>query len=272
MTLVLNAAHSEFDGSTARSTALATAAALLALTAPTLIALAADGRTLNGAPIWLKPLHFQLALAVQFGTLVLLMPLLSHRWATSRMVGWSISAAGLAALLEIAYIMTQAARGRASHFNVATPLEAALYPLAGVGSLVLVSSTLLFGVALWRSPAGPGSRGLHHGAVLGLIGGSLMTLVAAGYMSAGHSHLVGGPQTDAFGLPFLGWSTKSGDLRVPHFFATHAMQALPLAGLIADRLVGPRMTWLAPALAAVYFAGVIGLFAETLLGIPFLAI
>ena len=113
---------------------------------------------------------------------------------------------------------------------------------------------------------------LHRGAALGLLLGSVATLLVAGFMAAGHSHLVGGPRTDAFGLPFLGWATRGGDLRVPHFFATHAMQALPLAGLLADRAGLARERWLLPLVAANYFAGVMALFVEALLGIPFLAL
>ena len=69
---------------------------------------------------------------------------------------------------------------------------------------------------------------------------------------------------------FFGWSTTGGDLRVPHFFATHAMQALPLAGWLADRVWPARaraLVWLA---APAYSAVVIATFVQARAGIPFL--
>ncbi len=251
----------------ARTTAIATAGALLAFLPATVAAALADDRLLNGASLWLKPMHFELALAIQSITLALLIPLLSQPWQLSRTVRWTVTAASLASILELFYIVLQAARGRASHFNDATPLETALYAVMGIGSLAIVAGAAVVGYALWRSPSGAGTLHLRTGAVLGLIFGTAATLVLAGYMSSLHGHLVGGPQTDAFGLPFLGWATRGGDLRVPHFFATHAMQALPIAGLAADRL-GLRVAWLMPVAAAVYFAGVLALFAQALVGLP----
>ncbi len=44
-------------------------------------------------------------------------------------------------------------------------------------------------------------------------------------------------RNNAEGLPITGWSTTGGDLRVPHFLATHLMQALPMAGWLADRVL-----------------------------------
>ncbi len=251
-----------------RSTPVAVTSAMLALLLPTVLASGMDERTLNGANLWLKPIHFEFALAINFATLALLLPMLSPAWQTSRALRWSLQAAGFSALLEIFWILSEAALGRASHFNVATPLEVLLYPLAGIGSLLIVWSSGVFGYALWRSPLRPGANHLRRGAAIGLILGSVVTVVVAGFMSAGHSHLVGGPQTDAFGLPFLGWATRGGDLRVPHFFATHAIQALPIAGLLADRLIGTRATWLMPMVATVYFSAVFGLFVQALMGIP----
>ena len=64
---------------------------------------------------------------------------------------------------------------------------------------------------------------------------------------------VGGLRTDATGLPIFGWSTTGGDLRVPHFSATHRLQVLPLVGWIADRSrrkAARRWVWLALIAAA----------------------
>jgi hypothetical protein len=260
------------DTAALRTITVATTALLLALLPPTVLALAIDPRTLNGARLWLKPMHFELALAINFITLALLLPLLPETWRTSRVLRWPILAAGVSAVLEILWIGGEAAFGRGSHFNVATPLEAVLYPLAGIGSLFIALGSGVFGYALLRSPVQPGSAHLHRGAALGILLGSIVTVIVAGYMSSLQGHLVGGPQTDAFGLPFLGWATRGGDLRVPHFFATHAMQALPVAGLLADRMGMTRASWLMPVLAVLCFAAVFGLFAQALLGIPFISL
>ncbi len=64
----------------------------------------------------------------------------------------------------------------------------------------------------------------------------LTTAPLASGAIAGPGHWVGGPRSDATGLPLFGWSTTGGDLRVPHFFAVHLLQALPITGWLADRL------------------------------------
>ena len=229
-----------------------------------------DDRQLNGVNLWIKPLHFQLSLALYYATLALLAPLLSPAWRQSRQARWSMLAAATAGLGEIAYITLQAARGRHSHFNTSTSLEAALYPIMGLGAVTLVAVTFIWGLALVRQNTKEAPSGLRSGAALGLILGSVATLLIAGYMSAGDGHWVGGLRSDAGGLPLVGWSTTGGDLRAPHFFATHAMQALPLAGLAAD--------WASPALAQryvlaatmIWLALIVASLAQAWLGLPLL--
>jgi hypothetical protein len=61
--------------------------------------------------------------------------------------------------------------------------------------------------------------------ILGSIEGALMIINGA--------HTIGAPDGGP-GLPFVNWSTSSGDLRVVHFFGIHALQVLPLLGFITN--------------------------------------
>lgn len=80
--------------------------------------------------------------------------------------------------------------------------------------------------------AHPDTTRLPAGLVIGLAGmavGFLMTSPTPEQLHDFHgiagAHAVGAPD-DGPGLPFLGWSTIGGDLRVPHFVGMHALQAL----------------------------------------------
>jgi hypothetical protein len=106
--------------------------------------------------------------------------------------------------------------------------------------------------------------------------GSVATVIVTGTMSAGivdgPGHWVRGVHSDANGLPFFGWSMTGGDLRAPHFFATHSMQALPVVGWVADRAMRGRATQLVWAAASLWSALVVGTFAMALAGKPFLSL
>ena len=254
-----------------QTVALGTAGIMLAFLLPTIIASLIDTHTLNGANLWLKPMHFELSLILHFFALAWLLPLVSDAWLRARTLRVSMQVAALSSVIEIVYILMQAARGEASHFNNSTPAAALLYALMGIGAVTIIVGSGIQGQAIWRSCENEGQKQVRRGAAFGLLFGSIATFVVAGYMGGQQSHLIDGPQSDAFGLPFLGWATRGGDLRVPHFFATHAMQALPIAGLFADR-IGLKQRWVMPAAAVCYFAGVLALFVQALQGLPFIAI
>lgn len=236
----------------------------------TLGAFVIDPRVLNDIAVWIKPLKFQAALALHFVTLVLLAPLLSE--ARRRASGFRtiVGVSTAAGLFEIGYIMLQAARGRASHFNDETVLETVMYALMGVGAVILVVAPLFMGLWLWRDH-GRGLRDdpLRLGTTLGLVLSAVATLIVAGYMSASGSHSVGTLASDAGGLPVFGWSREAGDLRVAHFFATHGMQMLPLLGY-ALRNRGTLGSLGVVAGTAMWLLFTASVFLQALQGQPFL--
>ena len=262
--------NQEFNAadSPARTAATASTGVLLVLMIPALIASGIDPRLFNGANLWAKPFHFLLAMSIHLATLIVFIPLLKPEWHGARPIRWATLAASVSAVLEVAFLSFQAARGRASHFNDTTPIEAAAYGVMGIGSLLLVLSSAILGWAVLRHARADIGPGLKAGVAVGLLLGSAATVITAGYMSALPGHLIGGPLTDAFGLPVLGWATRGGDLRVPHFFATHAMQALPIAGLILDRIGMSGVRWMMPTIALAYFTLVAALFRQALMGLP----
>ena len=259
----------------ARAIAWAGAALLVGLALPSTLALPFDDRTLFGASVWDKPLRFDLALGLHLFTLWALLQMLSPSRLASALMRRTLLICTVCAVLEALYITLQAARGRASHFNVQTALEQFLYYGAmGPGAVLIVATTFIVGWQLWRHADPASSPGLRSGAALGLMLGSVATMLVVSPLSAGLidglGHWVGGVHSDTTGMPVFGWSRTGGDLRVPHFFAVHLMQALPLAGWFADRAGSRRpRVWVYGA-AGIGVLVVAATFWQAIAGRPFL--
>lgn len=242
---------------------------LLMMMLPITVAMMLDTRTLNGIDVWIKPLKFQASLVLHLATVALFL-----RFLPPRLRGGAVGAA-LAWLLivpaafEAGYITLQAGRGSASHFNVSAPLYETLYMLMGVGAVSLVAvAALTGGLVLWAGD--PRLRPPLRLAIgLGLMLGGVLGGVSGGLMSVDDGHWVGGVRSDTRGLPIVGWSTSGGDLRVPHFFGLHLMQALPIVGWLARNRSDGRLLVVAAAMLG------IGITIATLLqataGRPFLS-
>jgi hypothetical protein len=221
----------------------ATVTALLALLAASIVSYAVDRRVLDGESIWAKPIRFELALALHFATLALVVGRLGEPWRWGTFLRWIALASIACTAFEMAYIVAQAARQKASHFNLATPLLTFLYALMAAGAVVITLSAAAVGVAAIMDPdadLGPATRA---GVAIGLIIGAILTLVVAFRMGGALAHHVGREPPGAPRMPLAGWSLSVGDRRAPHFFATHLMQAGPLAGVAADRVLsrGPAI-------------------------------
>jgi len=168
------------------------------------------------------------------------------------------------------WIGAAAALATASHFNEA-PIWAALYSLMGFAAIVLTSASTTLAWAIHRHPAGDISPALRTGLVWGLALTLPLTQITAGTLSGMGSHWVGGTPSDAGGLGLLGWSRDGGDLRVAHFFATHALHIVPLAALVCAKLFGRDARAPVHIAALAYIGWVAATFLQALRGQPFLA-
>jgi hypothetical protein len=223
-----------------------------------------DTRTVNDINVWIKPNKFNTSLLMQLLTVLWLWQLAEPAMRVTKFAVRLMATLAISGLIEIFYIAFQSARGRASHFNSQTAWEAFMYSgVMGTAAVVLVVTTSIAGYWIWKhaSTEARQHQGMFWGAVMGLFLGGMATLLTASALAsgqiAGPGHWVGGIRSDIGGLPILGWSTTGGDLRVPHFFATHLMQALPIAGIFADKVLPSNaklFVWLASVLGLMVVA------------------
>jgi hypothetical protein len=223
-----------------RPSALA-AAALGVIAVLCVAAMLLDQRTLAGAPIWAKPFKFAVSGALYFATWSWLVSLLPR---FRRTAAWLTNFLVLIFAAEYVLLVFQAARGRASHFNNATPQDALIYDVMGKMIMGLWAATLVLTILVMftKLPDRASSLAVRAGAVLSLVGISLGVLMTnptaqqlAQWKAHGRPDMVGahtvGLADGGPGLPILGWSTVAGDLRIPHFAGMHALQVLPLLAI-----------------------------------------
>jgi hypothetical protein len=243
--------------------------AILALMAPTALALALDPRSLNDIPIWIKPLKFQASVGLYLLTLAWFLAALPERIRRGRVAGALVAAAIGASLFEIAYITLQAARGLASHYSVDDPFHAAMYTLMGIGAVTLTAVSPAVAALLWRHRPARWTTAFWLSAILGLALTFVLGAGAGAVLSAGDGHWIGGVRSDAGGVPVFGWSRTGGDLRAAHFLGMHALHGLPIVGFIAGRLLPPGKAIGAVVMATTAYCAATGVvFWLALGGIP----
>jgi hypothetical protein len=210
----------------------------------TIAGLMFDPRVITGAPAWLKPAKFSISVSVYCFTLVWLLGFLNNRRRFVRMVTRTIV---LSLAVEMIVIITQAARGTTSHFNMTTPLDSFLWITMGAFIMVVWVMTLALTVVLIRRPLPDKAFAwsLRLGLIISLVGmatGFFMVRPTSEQRASAHgigpkivgAHSIGVPDGGP-GLPVLGWSTVGGDMRVAHFFGLHALQVLPFLGWLITR-------------------------------------
>ena len=215
---------------------LVTTLPMLGLALASAIGILADGRTLLGEPIWLKPLKFGLAFALYSGTLSWLLSTLTR----ARRTGWWMGTLfAVAAFAEVAAITLQAARGTFSHFNTSTdPITVLATQIFtnGVAALFLLQLAIVTLVLFQRGGDRALMKAVRWGLSLATVG---MILPVYWLATEVHQRTV----VDANGQEIVMYQSHdvgtSGDFRVPHFIGLHGIQVLLLV-VFALRRVDER--------------------------------
>ncbi len=208
-----------------------------------------DSRYITGAPAWLKLSKFAISVVIYTFTMLWFLSFVdtSKRWRKRlvNVLGWLVVTTFAA---EWVAMITQVIRGTTSHFNVSSPLNAALWSLMAIAIMILFITNIVIAVLLLRqrfeSPVF--AWGLRLGLIITIVGlgeGYLMTSPTAqqmaGWQNGEAVTIVGahsvGVKDGGPGLPGLNWSTVGGDLRIGHFVGMHALQVLPFIAWFFSR-------------------------------------
>lgn len=225
--------------------------AMLATLAATTGGILLDPRVITGAPAWLKPAKFAVSISIYCFTLLWLLTFVGGKPRLVGLVAWTTA---IALFVEEVIIVGQVARGTTSHFNVATPLDAALFNTMAVFVVLVWAMNLLTIVLLLlqRLPDRAFAWSLRLGLIVSFVGMAVAFLMTSptpeqlAASEAGETLLVSGAHAVGVndggpGLPITGWSTTGGDLRVAHFVGLHALQVLPLFGWLVSAFGAGRL-------------------------------
>lgn len=240
----------------------------LAAIIPTLVLLVVDQRVLDDELLWLKPLKFQISMAVLCLTLALAIQSVSHTLQSSlwlRIPAWAVA---ITPVYELTFLAIQAARGKRSHFNADTMFDQIGGSLMAAGASVLVGGAMVIGFVILVSLLARGTAAASEPVALALALGLIIGGFLGGYTGS-FIGMNGGPFVGSFAagdpaLPLFGWSLSIGDLRISHFLGLHAMQVLPLSAIglvlvlpslaVTPVVIAATAGWTWLTLAALYAA------------------
>lgn len=204
-----------------------------------------DPRTVGGVSTWEKPLKFYISSVIFAFTYSWLSSFITRGQRLVTMAGWAIL---VAFMVELLLITAVAAFGQTSHFNVSSPFAIAIWSLMAVFISTVLVATVILSLLIIRDKNQHGVLrvGLGIGSLNTSIGMALAFLMTsptanqlANFQGIAGAHSVG-VEDGGPGLPFLGWSTAAGDLRVGHFFGLHSIQVAII--LVALAMILPVAT------------------------------
>lgn len=219
--------------------------------------------------VWAKPLKFEASLALHALTLALVTSQLSEPVRFGAAMQAIAVVLLFACLVEMGWIISQAAKGEASHFNVSTPFHRAMWSVMAIAAVVIIGAAGATGIVALLDRFATLPDALRLAIALGLIGGTILTLITAFTIGGQMSPYVGDVPLPEMRIPYTGWSQSGGDLRVSHFLATHMIQIIPLVGLILSALASRQIALIGVGgMTALWSAWTIFEYREALAGKP----
>ena len=125
---------------------------MLAVASLAIVGLVVDPRLITGAPAWMKPLKFAISIAVYTATLLWMLTFIPDRPRLVAVISWGVF---LGLGIEMSLIVMQVVRNTTSHFNVATPFDAAVFTTMGavISGMWLLNAIVAFLLARRRFAA-----------------------------------------------------------------------------------------------------------------------
>ena len=217
-----------------------------------------DSRELLGVSVWEKPIKFYISVSIFSFTYSWLSSFLTRGGRWVKLTGLVIA---VSLAVENILILAVASNGETSHFNVSTPTAIAIWSIMATFISIVLFSTIFISLMIMfqKQQEFNLKLALALGSVNTAVGMGLAYLMTwptanqlANFQGIAGAHAVG-VEDGGPGLPFLGWSTLAGDLRVGHFFGLHSIQVaailiaisllLPISFRVPLILVG-NLTWL----------------------------
>jgi hypothetical protein len=206
------------------------------------------GGAWKGPVSYRKPFSF----GMSFGLTTITLAWFADRLRLGRTAGWALLLPiAVANATEVVWVSLQRARSVASHFNIATPFDAALYFVMGAGAITVsaLATIALTTLAFRRRTEDPAlTLAIRIGLVLlllAMVGGGAMISVGNARAELGQTHNL------------VQWGA-AGNMKVTHALGIHGIQVLSglALWLSATSVTAPTRTRMV-AVAAVAFAGLL---------------
>lgn len=225
-----------------------------------------DSFEILGINRWIKPMKFTISVAIYLWTVAVYLHFIEGRSQAKKVIGYGAS---LLLAAELVLVIVQSARGTTSHFNIEKAFDGVVFSIMGI--LIVINTLLIFYLLYLYFRA---EVRLPRAILWGMRFAIILFLVSSfegAYMSVLLRHSVdvadGGP-----GLPFVNWSTQGGDLRAAHFIGMHALQVMPIAGYVFEKLRPQAAVMLTILSGISYFLVFTALFLQALAGRPLWAV